>query len=991
MAVTTQKTPFSQGELDALDKQKSALETSLRQSPTYYSNVTPTDSDLALQARIRQANDARQQLINKRLAEQWYPNSEQSADEASSKTKPKQGLVGTILDRLSRPLYATVGAVEHVTGKGTEGSLLENMNKNMMERKETFGNLLQKSGVSHGFAAPLGFALDIAFDPVNWLTAGVGAAIPRAGYGLVQGLRMGKGLEGLTKAVTSSALQKTATVGKFIPYVNKSERLEKIGKAAAQSWEDYNKVVGRDFVGSIEKRGKWFGTGEDKVTLGDFAHNAILRFVPGGDTFIKQFEYNPAHAQKLANMVDDVEDMQVKGGTKVEPIVTYEGDVFGAQSKTTSRAMAKASDVKNVNTAPVGYSQQNIMDITREGEQLMKEKPHLLTSFDNDVRTSFNEGNIIDDELTKRSVQETVKGIDEGNKVISRREKTGVQAYDSLIDKVDGWGKDAFGIKDINLGKKILDTFGIYDTSFKAMKIAMNPASYINALVGNIAMYGMYGGEVFDPKWIKSVTKSYASLHGWTKDDMMTQLLFNPLWQDYFSTRSKVFKDTIGIDPSAMQVKRFTDKMVDDVLGDEKAMEIIKSLGGRDKTKEETLKMIEALKKESLNKAKYTVATELGLDNVDDVGNTMAANELNNVAYNHFKDLVKSRANSGDPLAKAFNWMLTKPMKEYERFDQAYKMGTASLLTLDGVPESVLTKMSRMVSIKAEDIVSKYDDFGTPRYRLTPEKAMQIVNEVYLNYSAMPGAIKVLRSLPVLGSPFLSFAYGMAHNTGKALVYNPAFFNKVNFAMKEISGQKTPLERKGLESEYYKWFSQDGMMKLPFFKENPVYINVANMLPYLTMNMFMPSNRKYEETLPAEIVSMIDKSPLFKHPMGQLLFDYIVQPLLIRDANPQGSFGQPLYPKDATTIDKAGYAARSFGESLTPGVVGYIGPLVPSSMLDYFPSYHGRGLGYAWEGKSGVGIETKTPATQKVIQRLGAMSGLPTYEMDLTNLNNKDQ
>ena len=35
-------------------------------------------------------------------------------------------------------------------------------------------------------AMPVGFALDVALDPVNWFTAGSNAFIPRVGKGLVK-------------------------------------------------------------------------------------------------------------------------------------------------------------------------------------------------------------------------------------------------------------------------------------------------------------------------------------------------------------------------------------------------------------------------------------------------------------------------------------------------------------------------------------------------------------------------------------------------------------------------------------------------------------------------------------------------------------------------------------------------------------------------------------------------------------------------------------
>lgn len=86
------------------------------------------------------------------------------------------------------------------------------------------------------------------------------------------------------------------------------------------------------------------------------------------------------------------------------------------------------------------------------------------------------------------------------------------------------------------------------------------------------------------------------------------------------------------------------------------------------------------------------------------------------------------------------------------------------------------------------------------------------------------------------------------------------------------------------------------MVKLPFFKENPLYLNVANMIPYYNMNMFAPSERKYKDSLGDKLTAVLDKTPILKDPVGQTIFDYFIQPLIIRDSLPQGSFGQQLYP-----------------------------------------------------------------------------------------------
>jgi len=77
------------------------------------------------------------------------------------------------------------------------------------------------------------------------------------------------------------------------------------------------------------------------------------------------------------------------------------------------------------------------------------------------------------------------------------------------------------------------------------------------------------------------------------------------------------------------------------------------------------------------------------------------------------------------------------------------------------------------------------------------------------------------------------------------------------------------------------------MIKLPFFQENPLYLNVANMIPYYNMNMFAPSERKYNDSLGDKLVSVLDKTPILKDPVGQVMFDYFIQPLIIKDSLPQ--------------------------------------------------------------------------------------------------------
>ena len=274
------------------------------------------------------------------------------------------------------------------------------------------------------------------------------------------------------------------------------------------------------------------------------------------------------------------------------------------------------------------------------------------------------------------------------------------------------------------------------------------------------------------------------------------------------------------------------------------------------------------------------------------------------------------------------------------------------------------------------------------KYRISPLKAMEISQEIYMNYAAMPGFVKAMRTLPLAGFPFVSFAYGMTALSAKTLAYNPMFYNKVSYLLHEISGQKSPLEKQALESGYYQWMQKPGMMKVPFFQDNPVYLNAANMIPHYTMNILQPSERNYENRFGGQVANMLDKLPFFKTPDGQVMMDYVILPMILQGERPQGMFGQPLWEKDAGLLKKVGYGARALGESLFPPVAGYLGlgtvaGVPPEKALPAIPLYRVRQLGYATKGKSSLGIPGKEPAMERTARVMAAMAGVPYYPVKL--------
>jgi len=244
-----------------------------------------------------------------------------------------------------------------------------------------------------------------------------------------------------------------------------------------------------------------------------------------------------------------------------------------------------------------------------------------------------------------------------------------------------------------------------------------------------------------------------------------------------------------------------------------------------------------------------------------------------------------------------------------------------------------------------------------------------------MNYAAMPTAIRVLRNMPILGSPFASFAYGMATKAGKTLINNPEALNKITFLRQEIGrgSPQDPLEKAALGGPYYNYLNRYERMKLPFFQEYPLYLNIANWVPYLSLNIFNTPERKYDNSFSGNVAQVMDQLPILKTPEGQALFDYIIQPYILNEAHPTGQFGQDLYPAQGTALQK--------GEAIATNIAGnYVPNWTP------FLGFRANQLMNAFQGKNSQGIQSSQPASGLVLQWLGAMLGASVAPVNLQTL-----
>ena len=171
------------------------------------------------------------------LKKRWY------GDDSGDETRQRDvSLLERGLHTLNTPLYGVVGGVEAILGKGSKKGL-SNIGANIQEGG-TFGDLLRSYNMNNAAAMPLGFAMDLALDPLIWATAGTSALIPRVAYGASKA-----GVKGAAKGATSSFLKKAATVSKIIPKVKSGKLAEK----AFKSGLEYDELVGRNIKDILDK------------------------------------------------------------------------------------------------------------------------------------------------------------------------------------------------------------------------------------------------------------------------------------------------------------------------------------------------------------------------------------------------------------------------------------------------------------------------------------------------------------------------------------------------------------------------------------------------------------------------------------------------------------------------------------------------------------------------------------------------------------------
>ena len=915
-------------DLSQVNKLQDKLDNS---STAYTPNAQPSLDDLRNQLSVSALQDKIQAYANQQARVGLYGNEPAPTTDLAHPLPAKEGVVGRALHALATPLYGIVGATESVLGKGTSGKGFLPDVVESIKGQHTFGDLLKKEGVNKWVSLPLGFALDVVADPVNWLTAG-GALIPKLSKGVYKG-----GLEGLETASRSYVLSKADTLANRVPFLSKVLTPESwkssIASKALEAEDAYRAAVKLPSVTDE------IISSSQKTRLGD----SVMKLwksspIPGFKNFDEHFKYSPGEYWQNLKKTAESEAQQVASGARAanwrDLSDTIRGEaMFGQNADMFSNDLLSAQ---------LG---SNYEDIARNLRDAAYNPP---------ARGLLAEGNSL---ATQNSFSDAASQTEKFNQLLgeelrANRNNTGSVFYDSIKQRMNN--------------SKVLSALGnFYENAlglFKVTKVSMNPTSYTNAIIGNGVMASMIGVNVTDPAYLNALRDARRLVNGKSISPELASALSTSEDFSSFITKYKKLAEQFGLSESMIN-ESLSKRTLEDIARESSDFFNNSSTGmmGKEaKTAENVLKKVGSKAAEAANK--IPVEEDLGGISPD-------------IFFGQFGSTVGKMRQGGYKYLpeNTQKWLAGKVdqfTSYYNQIDKTYKIGTTMHLATNGVTYPELKTISKFVRFEPGDLTQVGN-----RYKLSFLKAGEVANEAFMNYNAMPTAVKVLRTLPILGSPFASFTYASLVKGAKTLVNNPGIMKRITFLKNEVSrvNPASPLEKVALGQQYYNYLNAYERMKLPFFQQHPVYLNIANWLPYTGLNQFQPSERQSTNDASSIGGQLIDRLPFLKTPEGQILYDYFIQPYVLQEDQPTGQFGQPLYGENDSNLQKL------LIKPATAALQAELPPLIP-------PGYRGTQFINAVQGKTSSGLQTKQPASALTWKWLFGTLGAPANDIDLNNL-----
>lgn len=344
--------------IESLENIKSLVKSRLGSSPTAYGSSDPSYSDVSLGKQLASVNKQIEDLKGEQLGNKWYGDHTNTEEKIS-----KPGLGIRILNSLQKPLNATMGAIQYGLGKGKESSLVKNVNTAMKEGT-TAGDILAQYNVPRAVQIPLGFALDVALDPITAVTAGSTFLLPRVAEGAIKGAAKKavvegatevaeSGLKGAVKGATAglvSGVQKdAASLAHLMPFTRKLANMEHVviasGKemtpfrtAMVSGAKKYNKFVDDLTEKAVKSSAKYDTlTGENiysrmnkgilgapsSVKVGEVLEDLVNKIpetkifgktLPSGEKISEFFKYSPSQMAEINKLNDTIEKLYQDNG-----------------------------------------------------------------------------------------------------------------------------------------------------------------------------------------------------------------------------------------------------------------------------------------------------------------------------------------------------------------------------------------------------------------------------------------------------------------------------------------------------------------------------------------------------------------------------------------------------------------------------------------------------------------------------------------------------
>lgn len=773
------------------------------------------------------------------------------------------------------------------------------------------------------------------------------------------------------------------------------------------------------------------------LTLGSYVQGIVLK-IPGGNEFLDKFVYDPYRYNQLVKLNDRIIKIrEMSAASTVTADVS--GSLKGIAGSAEGDLRAGTDEGLNaLNNPNILENQSEFKGDAVPGPDLTVEQAQIKNNIGNGIDDAIHiaqQGayseiqakNALDLEARlEAEVQASGFTMEDIHKFMNMEsQKTGINWFDKASEQVSDkiknfkinnpWTKE-----DIAVGEGLLLAMDSASKIFKASKTTLSLGSHVRNAGTNVFFMHGIGFGLSDVTKAMSYVKDASNILGGSADSKLIEEMFIKENTDFSKFRSMnpgSFKSTYGLNPTMLGGKYFAGKVMREALlggmtkeevdvalrsmPDEIRAAIEKFQEANGAAKDEALAKVNKL----MEKPGFMKPNAFRLDTPGETtakaeaagdfsgSNPSSAIGALDLTHGPFNAYMKEKIAAGSKVHKIIQDMLDTAASSYERKDQSFKLGQSMFLTHHGVSADTLNKMSRMIpdGITKADVILGDTVGGQQMYKLTWDKATDIANETYMNYAAMPAFVRMIRTMPILGAPFVSFTYAAIPKLAKTIYHNPGSFNDINYALNEFSGNKSPLEMQNIASKYGTWFNSPGMYRVPFFNDRPMYVNTATFQYQYQLSTMNPSNRSYKEALPNSIVQLVDKLQIMKDPVGQMIFDNILLPLMLpKGERPMSSFGSPLYPIDATAGQKIGYAARNLGEAYVPGniaPIGVIGGLVAPGLTQKVPLYNYRKIAEGMQDNKPLGQPSTEGVASLTAKNLAAFAGLSYNNMDLSYLN----